>query len=193
MKLIVGLGNPGREYADTRHNLGYRLVDVLAGRWGIDVSKRKFEGRCGAGHVGGEPVMLLKPTTYMNRSGQSVAAACGFYKAAPGDVMIGLDDLDLPLGQIRVRRGGGAGGHRGLADALRQLASEAVPRVRIGIGRPRGPGAIDHVLSRFTPAEAEAVAGAVERAADAVAMWLERGIEAAMNEYNAPASEPPGR
>lgn len=186
MKLIAGLGNPGPRYASSRHNVGFQVADELARRWGLDLTRydRHFDGLLGETQRGAERVLLLKPATYMNLSGRSVAAAWRFYKLALPDLLIVHDDLDLPLGQLRLRAGGSAGGHRGLDDVLRQLGSPEVPRLRIGIGKVHRDATVDYVLGRFDPDEQPAAAAAVARAADAVECWLTAGLAAAMNRYN---------
>jgi PTH1 family peptidyl-tRNA hydrolase len=190
MKLIVGLGNPGREYADTRHNLGYAVLDRLAERWTIEPSnRRKFSGRLGEGRVADQRVALLWPTTYMNRSGRSVQSACAFYKVEPPHVLVVLDDLDLPVGKLRMRRGGSAGGHKGLTDVLLRLGDTDVPRLRLGIGKVDSSVTVDHVLSRFADDELTLVRRAIDRAADGVECWLREGVEAAMNEFNRPEAD----
>lgn len=193
MKLVAGLGNPGSRYEGTRHNMGYAVVDELARRWKADVSRydRDFEGLIGEARVADETVRLLKPATYMNLSGRSVAAMARFYRLSPADLLIVSDDLDLPVGAIRVRARGSAGGQKGLADVIRCLGTEEIARLRVGIGRSSRAAAVDHVLSRFDAEEREALAPALGRAADAVECWVRRGVEAAMNEFN--AAEKPKR
>jgi PTH1 family peptidyl-tRNA hydrolase len=186
MKLIVGLGNPGREYADTRHNLGFAVLDRLSERWSIEVKRRKFSGRLGEGCVADHRVALLKPTTYMNLSGQSVQAAHEFFKIDLADILIVLDDGDLPLGRLRLRGSGSAGGHKGLGDVLLRLGESAIPRLRLGIGKVPSDRTVGHVLSRFREDERPMIERAIERAADAVECWLTRGLDAAMNEFNRP-------
>jgi peptidyl-tRNA hydrolase, PTH1 family len=198
MRLIVGLGNPGREYVGTRHNVGFDCVDVLAQKlgWVGDVdgfnklARTKFDGLALDGsmsiHSGGtEKVLLLKPATYMNLSGRSVRAAMDFYQLAPAEVMIVLDDLALPVGKIRLRPGGSSGGHNGLKDIERMLATSDYPRLRIGIDPPpeNVPGKA-YVLGRWSPEQKEKITQALARACDAIRTWIERGIGPAMNEYN---------
>ncbi len=137
MWLIVGLGNPGTKYEETRHNLGFRVVDRLAGRWNISIDKRRFEGRTGGGYIHRQQVLLLKPETFMNLSGMSVRAAMDFYKIEPKDMVLIVDDLALPVGQIRVRPQGSAGGHNGLTDIINKVGTDRIGRVRVGIGSPR--------------------------------------------------------
>jgi PTH1 family peptidyl-tRNA hydrolase len=194
VKLIAGLGNPGRRYVGSRHNVGYMVVDELARRWHVDLSRhdRHCEGLLGEGIAADQRVLLLKPTTLMNLSGRSVAAVWRFYKLDLGDVLVVHDDLDLPVGQIRLRALGSAGGHRGLLDVLRHLQSAEVPRLRVGIGKVHKAATVEYVLSRFEPAEQETVEEALTRAADVVECWLRDGITAAMNRFNRRlAPEPP--
>lgn len=186
MKLIAGLGNPGRQYADSRHNVGFVVVDELARRWRSDAPRfeARVQGELGRVERGGQSVLLLKPMTYMNLSGQSVSAAWRYYKLAQTDVLVIYDDLDLPVGQLRVRAGGSAGGHKGLADILRHFGSEQVARIRIGIGKVDRTATVEHVLGRFAPDERDTIQAALGQAADAAECWLDEGIDAAMNRFN---------
>ncbi len=186
MRLVVGLGNPGPRYDGSRHNVGFMVVDELARRWGGEVSRyeRRFEALADRVQRGSAEVLLLKPTTFMNLSGRSVAAARRFFKIEVDDILVVHDDLDLALGQLRIRPAGSAGGHKGLGDVIRQLATDQVARLRIGIDKVHASATVDHVLSRFAPDERPVVEAAIGTAADAVACWLARGIDAAMNEYN---------
>lgn len=191
----MGLGNPGRRYAGTRHNVGARAVERLAARWELPLRARRFHGRFARGRVRGADVGLLLPETFMNRSGLAVAEAL---RALPvpepsRDVLIVYDDADLPLGRIRLRARGSAGGHRGLASVLEALGGSELPRLRLGIGRPSGPvETVDWVLEPFAPEEREAAEALLERAADAIETFLEEGIEAAMTRHNAAAPDPLG-
>ncbi len=189
-RFVVGLGNPGRQYARTRHNVGFRVVEELARRWSAEAPRQAFGGQLReARPIGpdGTPrrVMLLTPQTYMNRSGSPVQELASYYKAAGEDLMIVLDDMNLPTGMVRARASGSAGGQKGLADILAKLGTRDVPRLRIGIGAPPGrmDGA-DYVLGRFTEAEEEAVGPAIVTAADAVEAWLARGMTFVMDRYN---------
>jgi len=188
--LIVGLGNPGRKYEGTRHNLGFAVVDELARRWGLAVDKMKFDGLVGKGTWAGRDVVLLKPQTFMNCSGQSVQAAAAFYKVAEGRILVVLGDLALPVGRVRVRRQGSAGGHNGLDDVLRVVGTTRVARLRIGIGAaPAQMDPADYVLGRFGPDEQDAIDVAIRTAADAVEDWLFGGIDSAMAKYNRKTDE----
>jgi PTH1 family peptidyl-tRNA hydrolase len=187
LKLIVGLGNPGSEYRETRHNVGFMVIDALAARWRVsDQWREKFEALQIKTMVGAEPVIIAKPVTFMNLSGQAVAAVAGFYKVDAADVFVVTDDVALPLGRLRARRDGGAGGHNGLKSIIQHLATQAFPRMRVGVGRGDGRRDLaDHVLGRFEPDERDTVSAAVLRAADATEMFLSDGIERVMNAFNA--------
>lgn len=190
MKLVVGLGNPGAQYVATRHNIGFEVVDRLSERLGMGdfnkLARTKFDGLTLDGNVGGEKVLLLKPMTYMNVSGRSVQAAAGFFQVPPADLMIVLDEMALPCGKIRLRAGGSDGGHNGLKDIQRALGTSDYPRLRIGIDPPPPPvQGRDYVLGRFTPEQRKLVDPAIDRAAGAVLLWIEKGITAAMNQFNA--------
>jgi peptidyl-tRNA hydrolase, PTH1 family len=207
MKLVVGLGNPGREYVGTRHNVGWEVLDALAGNLGWvfgpgefeRVAKTKFEGLNIEGTSlfsdgRSEKLLLLKPTTYMNLSGRSVRAAMDFYRLAPPDVMVVLDEMALPAGKLRIRAGGSSGGHNGLKDIERALGTSQYPRLRLGVDAPppRVAGR-DYVLGRFSDEQRKRVGPAVRRAADALLVWADQGIHAAMNQFNAdekPEREP---
>lgn len=183
MKIVVGLGNPGREYAATRHNLGFLVVDELARRAGAEGGRSRFRSLIGEGRLGGEKLILVKPQTYMNLSGHAVREIVNWYHVPKEEVLVVLDDLDLPFGGLRLRGDGSAGGHNGLASVLEQLGAKGVSRMRIGIGR--GPGAArTQVLSRFSPEEERALPDVVTAAADCVVLWSEEGIIAAMNRCN---------
>jgi len=186
MRLIVGLGNPGAKYQGTRHNVGFRVIDELARRGGITVSRRRFSGQVGGGRIGEHRVVLLKPTTYMNLSGQAVRAAMVFHRLGMEDLLVVVDDLSLPLGRLRVRGQGSAGGHHGLSSIIQELGDDSFCRLRVGIGQARGGQMVDHVLSAFSPEEEAVVGPAVERAADAVECWLAKGPQEAMNRFNRP-------
>jgi PTH1 family peptidyl-tRNA hydrolase len=186
VKLVVGLGNPGRRYVESRHNVGFIVVDELARRWALGAGRfeKRFEALAWEAARGDERVLLLQPQTFMNLSGRSVSAARRFYKIELADILVVFDDLDLPVGRLRLRGRGSAGGHKGLADILRHLGDDAVPRLRFGIGKVDASVTVQYVLGKFRPDEQPAVAAAVVMAADAVECWLAQGLETAMNEYN---------
>lgn len=185
MKLIAGLGNPGREYHGTRHNVGFEVIELLSRKHHIAVRARRNRAVVGEGTIGGEQVVLARPQTFMNRSGEAVAGLARRYRIAPEDIIVIYDDVNLPLGKLRIRTRGSSGGHNGMKSIIGGLGSEEFPRIRIGIGGPDRRDMIDHVLSRFKRAEGPIVREAVERAADAVETYLSEGPEAAMNRYNA--------
>ena len=182
MKMICGLGNPGRQYAHTRHNIGFDVVDVFARRKHAKILSRQAHALTTTLEFAGEQVLLVKPQTYMNLSGESVSYLARKCKIKPQDIIVVVDDLDLPLGKIRIRGSGSAGGHKGLSSVIGRLGSSEFIRIRVGIGR-KGE-AIDHVLSRFNRREREIVENAILTAADALDAILEDGLEAAMNRYN---------
>ncbi len=184
MRMVVGLGNPGDRYVDTRHNMGFMVVDLLAEQLSIDVKKSKFGARFGLGEFADKKLILLKPWEFMNLSGQAVATASGFYKLDVGDLLVVSDDLDLEPGRVRLRAKGSAGGHNGLADIARKLSTNEFARCRVGIGRSDRQDSVSYVLDRPTKDEKPLLAEAVERAKDAVLCWIEYGIETAMNKFN---------
>ncbi|MBX3375565.1 MAG: aminoacyl-tRNA hydrolase [Phycisphaeraceae bacterium] len=193
MKLIVGLGNPGRQYDKTRHNAGYMVVDRLVEKFapGTPV-KAKFNAAIADAKIGSEAVMLMKPTTYMNRSGAAIAEAVRFYKLVPAsDLLVFVDDVALPIGALRIRPGGGAGGHNGLTDIEQALGTDAYPRCRIGIGAtPSFMDQADWVLGRFTDEEWDVMGPAIGRAAEAAEVFVTSGLDSAMNRFNAPDRPP---
>lgn len=185
LRFVVGLGNPGRKYHRTRHNLGFMLVEELARRWHAGAARRAFGGLLTDAQFGLARVMLLEPMTFMNRSGQAVGEMMRFYKARPSDVLIALDDLALPPGTIRLRSAGSAGGHNGLSDVLRVLGTQDVPRLRLGIGpTPTHMDGADYVLGRLTEEELAQANEAVEMGCNAVEDWVRDGIEKAMTRNN---------
>ena len=186
MKLVVGLGNPGRAYERTRHNAGFEVVDELARRAGADF-RRSWRWPVVTAEVALGPgrVVLVKPQAYMNRSWPPVAALAGKRGVKPDEILVVVDDVDLPPGVLRLRRQGSAGGHNGLKSMVAGLGSEAFARLRVGVGRPTGSSEmVDHVLTRYTPAERETMEAALVRAADAVQCVMEKGLDRAMNEFN---------
>lgn len=184
IKMVVGLGNPGDEYVGTRHNTGFKVIDLLAETLKIEAKKRKFGARIGAGEFADKKLILLKPWQWMNRSGQPVATAAGFYKLALDDLLVVTDDMDLEPGRIRIRAKGSAGGHNGLADIIEELGTDEFARLRIGIGHSEEEAAEDYVLDRSTEAEKPLLDEAIEMARDAVLCWVEHGIETVMDKFN---------
>lgn len=182
-KLIVGLGNPGSEYHGTRHNVGFMALDLLARHHHINVKSRRGKALIGEGMIAGEKVILAKPYTFMNLSGQAVADLARRYRLSPAEIIVICDDVNLPLGRLRIRASGSAGGHNGLKSIIFSLHSEDFPRVRIGIGSPQRD-MVDHVLSRFRRDERPIVLDSIISAGDAVETILESGIEQAMNCFN---------
>ena len=185
MKLIVGLGNPGKDYASSRHNLGFRCVNRLAKQNNISIDKRQCRARTGVGTIAGSDLILAKPQTYMNRSGESVSLLIKRFDIAPEDLLIIYDDLDLPLGKIRLRPEGSSGGHKGIESIIACLGHGNFSRLRVGISRPEGEhDTINHVLGKFSPSEKDIVEENIRIAAEAVCCYLAEGITAAMNKYN---------
>jgi len=188
MKLIVGLGNPGKSYAGNRHNVGFQCLDYFAIKHRIPIKERRLrlktlKSKFGRGEVAGTPVVLAKPRTYMNHSGAAVAQLVRRFNVPLDDLIVIYDDLDLPLGRLRIRQRGGAAGHRGVASIIASLGSEEFPRIRVGIGRPDSDE-VSYVLSDFTAEEKEIAREAVAQVTDALLCILAEGIEAAMNRYN---------
>ncbi len=183
--LIVGLGNPGPEYAGHRHNAGFQCLARFAGRHGLRFSFYRFRASLAEGTVAGRRVLLARPLTYMNESGQAVGPLVRRYGVPAASLLIVYDDLDLPLGRIRLRAGGSSGGHRGLDSVLRHLGTSEVPRLRLGIGRPPYGDPVDYVLSDWRPEERAIMEATYDRAAVAIDCFLEEGIIAAMNRFNA--------
>jgi PTH1 family peptidyl-tRNA hydrolase len=190
LRMVVGLGNPGPEYARNRHNAGFQVVDVLAERHHLAWDGFQKRSRTTNGKIvlpGGQivRVLLAKPMTYMNASGESVGPLASWYKVAPENMLVVCDDLDLPIGRIRLRSGGGSGGQRGMQSIIRSISSESFPRLRVGIGRPPGQmDPADYVLQNFSTAQEEEMQIVRQRAADAIELWLAEGIDAAMNRCN---------
>lgn len=187
-RVILGLGNPGAQYAATRHNVGFWTVDVLAQRHGIEVRKRRCQSRVGVGMIGDMPVVLAQPQTYMNLSGQAAQALLHAYQLAPEQMLVVFDDIWLAPGVVRVRPKGSAGGHNGMKSIIAALGTEAFPRVRIGVGQPpEGVDLADYVLSPPSSAERALLQDAVQRAADACEAWLTEPIEQVMARFNTDA------
>ncbi len=183
--MVVGLGNPGEEYARTRHNIGFRVIDLLAEKLQISVKKRKFNSRVGEGEFSDKKLILVRPWLFMNRSGQAVAAAVSFYKlTVQSDLLVITDDMALEPGRIRIRAKGSAGGHKGLGDIIEKLGTDEFCRLRIGIGQSGQGEAVDFVLDEPLEEEKSLIDKAIEKAREAVIFWLEHNAEEAMNKFN---------
>ncbi|HMO15818.1 MAG TPA: aminoacyl-tRNA hydrolase [Pirellulaceae bacterium] len=190
MKLVIGLGNPERRYFDTRHNVGFAVIEKLAARLGISRGKSRFKGEFYEAFVDGAAIGLLCPLTYMNLSGQAVKPAVDFFRIPLDQILVVCDDLNLDLGRIRIRARGSAGGQKGIENIIQLLGSDEFPRLRIGIGKPPSHmDARDFVLSKFSKTEASEISIALERACDAILCWLSQGIVSAMNRFNSVEAE----
>ena len=185
MILIAGLGNPGKEYENTRDNAGFLVLDTLAQKLGADLSERKHRALCGKAVIGGQKVILLKPQTYMNSSGESIRAAADYYKVPPEDILVVYDDISLAPGQLRIRAKGSAGGHNGIKSIIAHLGTQEFPRVKVGIGeKPPRMDLADYVLGHFSSGEKKIMEEAAKEAADAICEIVNVGIEQAMNDHN---------
>ncbi|EMI21282.1 peptidyl-tRNA hydrolase [Rhodopirellula maiorica SM1] len=192
MKLIVGLGNPGQKYEQTRHNVGFMAADKIAGLISASPSKVRFEGLWAEGNHRGEKLAILWPQTFMNASGKSVRKAIDFFKLTPEEIVVICDDLNLPCGRLRLKASGSSGGQKGLADIIRHLGSESFPRLKIGIDRPpEGWEVVDYVLGRFNKSEQQTIDEATTQAAYAAMDWATNGITQTMTEYNSKVSAKP--
>ncbi len=186
MYVIVGLGNPGREYADTKHNVGFKVIDKLAEKYNIDVSKFKHKAFVGDGMIDGKKVMLVKPQTFMNLSGESVIEVLTFYKVPIENFIVIYDDTSLEMGMIRLREKGSAGGHNGIKNIINHIGNDNFNRIKVGIGaKPNGWELADYVLARFSKDDEPLILSGIDKAADAAEMFVRAGINAAMNTYNA--------
>jgi peptidyl-tRNA hydrolase, PTH1 family len=182
--LVVGLGNPGDKYRQTRHNIGFMVADRLVERLGCDSAQAKFSGLLHDCRLSDHRVAILKPQTYMNRSGTSVSQAVRWFKLELDQILVVYDDLDLPFGEVRVRRKGSAAGHNGLSSIVQQCGSQEVPRLRVGIGRPSHGDTVSYVLNRFSKEQESDLATVIDHAADAVIAWIESDIDEAMGRFN---------
>lgn len=183
MYLIVGLGNPGIEYSHTRHNVGFDVIDLLAEKYNIKINRIKFKGSIGEGSIAGEKVILLKPSTFMNLSGESVIEASNFYKIPKENIIVLYDDISLEVGRLRIRPEGSAGGHNGIKNIIQHLSSEVFPRVKVGVGHPKGD-LVRHVLGNFSKEEREVLSKVFQSAALAAVSIISDGVNEAMNKYN---------
>ena len=184
--LVVCLGNPGKQYENTRHNIGFLTADEIERRSGVKINKLRYRALTGEVTIAGQRVLVLKPQTYMNLSGESVKLAGGFYKIPPERVLVISDDVSLPLGKLRIRGNGSAGGHNGLKNIIQHLGTDCFPRIKVGVGAPQHPDQemVSWVIGNFTPAEKKVVAEAVGRALDAAECLIAKGVQEAQNKFN---------
>ena len=183
MFLIVGLGNPGKEYEGTRHNIGFETIDYLSKKYNIDVNRTKFKGIFGEGFINNKKVVLLKPSTYMNLSGESIREAINFYKLENEEVLVIYDDISLEVGKIRIREKGSAGGHNGIKSIIANMSTDVFPRIKIGVGQPKGD-LVSHVLGKFSQEEISDLNEVIEASSEAVEIIVKDGTKEAMNKLN---------
>jgi len=188
MYLIVGLGNPGKDYEKTRHNVGFMAVDELAEKMNIRFDRNKFKGKVAEGRIGAHKVVLLKPQTFMNLSGESIGEAADFYKLEPEEIIVVFDDVSLEVGKLRIRKKGSSGGHNGIKSAILHLATENFPRIKIGVGAPEHD-MVKHVLGKFQDEDREKISKAIQAARESVYALIENGIDSAISEYNGVKAE----
>mgnify|MGYP006074660775 CR=1 FL=1 len=184
--LLVCLGNPEKQYENTRHNIGFLTADALEKRYGVKINKLRYRALTGEVKIGGQRVLVIKPQTYMNLSGEAVKLAGGFYKIPPDHVLVISDDVSLPLGKLRIRAGGSAGGHNGLKNIIAHLGTDQFPRIKVGVGAPAHPDheMVDWVIGNFTPQERKTVDEAIEKVLDAVECLIEKGVSETQNRFN---------
>ncbi len=183
MFLIVGLGNPGKEYDGTRHNIGFEAIDYLSKKYNIDVNRTKFKGVFGEGFINNKKVVLLKPSTYMNLSGESIREAINFYKLENEEVLVIYDDISLEVGKLRIREKGSAGGHNGIKSIIANMSTDVFPRIKIGVGQPKGD-LVSHVLGKFNQEEINDLNDVIEASSEAVEIIIKDGTKEAMNKLN---------
>ena len=183
MKLVVGLGNPGKEYEGTRHNIGFEAIDYLSDKYNIELNREKFKGVFGEGFIKGKKVILLKPTTYMNLSGESIREVVNFYKISNEEIIVIYDDISLEVGRIRIREKGSHGGHNGIKSIIANLGTDVFPRVKIGVGAPKG-NLVSHVLGKFSDEEVEILRESIKASSDATSIIISNNTKEAMNKLN---------
>lgn len=188
MKLIVGLGNPGKEYDNTRHNIGFAVVDYMAKKYNVEINRVKFKGIYGETNINGEKVIFLKPTTYMNLSGESINEVIKFYKLEKEDIIVIYDDISLPVGKLRIRDKGSAGGHNGIKSIIQNLGVDIFPRVKVGVGQPEHD-LISHVLGKFCNEQVELLSKVIPAATEAVETIIKYDAKVAMNKFNGFSAE----
>ena len=183
MFLIVGLGNPGKEYENSRHNIGFKVIDNIASEYNIDINRQKFKGMCGEGFIENTKVILLKPTTYMNLSGESIREVADFYKLSNKEVIVIYDDISLNVGRLRIRDKGSAGGHNGIKSIIAHLGTDVFPRIKVGVGQPN-VDLVKYVLGNFTKEEMEVLSESIDASTKAVMEMIKNDTTAAMNKFN---------
>ena len=183
MFLIVGLGNPGIKYENTRHNIGFKVIDNIAKEYNIEINRQKFKGVYGEGFINGEKVILLKPTTYMNLSGESIREVVDFYKLTCEDIVVIYDDISLDVGRLRIREKGSAGGHNGIKSIIAHLGTDVFPRIKVGVGQPN-VDLVNYVLGKFTDEEMEVLSESIDASTKAVSEIIKYDVNTAMNKFN---------
>ena len=183
MILIVGLGNPGKQYEQTRHNIGFDVIDYMANKYNIDVNREKFKGICGEGFIENKKVILLKPLTYMNLSGESIRELANFYKLEDDEIIVVYDDISLDIGRLRIREKGSAGGHNGIKSIIQNLGGDKFPRVKVGVGQPKD-NLVNHVLGKFSKEDREHIEKVIPVVSDAIVENVKNDAKESMNKFN---------
>ncbi|MDM0715991.1 aminoacyl-tRNA hydrolase [Clostridium perfringens] len=183
MILIVGLGNPGKQYEQTRHNIGFDVIDYMANKYNIDVNREKFKGICGEGFIENKKVILLKPLTYMNLSGESIRELANFYKLEDDEIIVVYDDISLDIGRLRIREKGSAGGHNGIKSIIQNLGGDKFPRVKVGLGQPKD-NLVNHVLGKFSKEDREHIEKVIPVVSDAIVEIVKNDAKESMNKFN---------
>ena len=183
MILIVGLGNPGKQYEKTRHNIGFDVIDYMANKYNIDVNREKFKGSCGEGFIENKKVILLKPLTYMNLSGESIRELANFYKLEDDEIIVVYDDISLDIGRLRIREKGSAGGHNGIKSIIQNLGGDKFPRVKVGVGQPKD-NLVNHVLGKFSKEDREHIEKVIPVVSDAIVEIVKNDAKESMNKFN---------
>ena len=183
MILIVGLGNPGKQYEQTRHNIGFDVIDYMANKYNIDVNREKFKGICGEGFIENKKVILLKPLTYMNLSGESIRELANFYKIEDDEIIVVYDDISLDIGRLRIREKGSAGGHNGIKSIIQNLGGDKFPRVKVGVGQPKD-NLVNHVLGKFSKEDREHIEKVIPVVSDAIVEIVKNDAKESMNKFN---------
>ena len=183
MILIVGLGNPGKQYEKTRHNIGFDVIDYMANKYNIDVNREKFKGICGEGFIENKKVILLKPLTYMNLSGESIRESVNFYKLEDDEIIVVYDDISLDIGSLRIRENGSAGGHNGIKSIIQNLGGDKFPRVKVGVGQPKD-NLVNHVLGKFSKEDREHIEKVIPVVSDAIVEIVKNDAKESMNKFN---------